>query len=198
MKIIVGLGNIGEKYEKTRHNVGFMTVNALAEKLKADWILKPKFQASLAEATINSEKVLLVKPTTYMNHSGNAIASISQFYKVSPEDVITIYDDIDLPIGAFRIRKSGSAGTHNGMKSIVAAIGENCPRIRIGIKNDEHAEKNLSDVVLSSFGTKERPLIEHTISNAITAIDIIFEQGIEKAMSYPYLAFVIKDEFKAK
>lgn len=198
MKIIVGLGNIGKKYEKTRHNVGFMTLDELAKKINANFIEKPKFQAFLAETELNGEKIILAKPTTYMNLSGNSVASLKQFYKANSEDIIIIYDDIDLPIGVIRIRKNGSAGTHNGMKSIIAAIGENVPRIRIGIRHDEHEGKDLSNIVLSSFSAKERPIIKHSIGNAIKAVEIILESDIEKAISYPYLAFVIKHEFKAK
>ncbi|HMR01268.1 MAG TPA: aminoacyl-tRNA hydrolase, partial [Candidatus Gracilibacteria bacterium] len=124
MLIIVGLGNPGDQYQKTRHNVGFMALDMLAQKLNAD-DFKPekKFNADISSADFHGKKLILVKPTTFMNLSGEAVQSISQFYKVEAEDIVIVYDDLDLPLGQIRIRKSGSSGTHNGMKSIVQYIG---------------------------------------------------------------------------
>jgi len=186
MKIVVGLGNIGKQYEKTRHNVGFMTADTLADKLKTDFKNKPRFQAMIAETEIKTqndsiEKLIIVKPTTYMNRSGDALALISKFYKASPEDILIIYDDIDLPLGKIRIRKSGSAGTHNGMKSIISALNKSVPRLRIGIQN-AITQKATTDFVLSKFSKKELPIITNSINRAAEAVIEIITCGIENAM----------------
>ena len=135
MKIIAGLGNPGAEYAKTRHNVGFMFVDALADALglsASDW--KDKFDAKVADARIGTEKVVLVKPQTYMNESGRAISPLMNWYKLEPEDLIVAHDDMDIPAGTIRIRKKGSAGGHNGIKSVLAHVGdEHFARVRIGI-----------------------------------------------------------------
>lgn len=133
MKIIVGLGNPGNEYAKTRHNVGFMLVDALAEHLNIN-LWKDKFNAQIAEGRIGTEKILLVKPQTYMNNSGEAVGPLMRWYKVTPEDIIVAHDDMDIPAGTIRIRKKGSSGGHNGIKSLIAHLGsENFPRVRLGV-----------------------------------------------------------------
>ena len=136
MKIIAGLGNPGREYENTKHNVGFLTIDILAEKYGIK-VNKIKFKGLVGEGMIGGQKVLLVKPQTYMNLSGQCIREVMAFYKLDPEDLTVIYDDIDLPMGNLRIRKKGSAGTHNGMRSIIYDLQEDgFPRIRIGIGGD--------------------------------------------------------------
>ena len=133
MKMIVGLGNPGAEYAQTRHNVGFMLVDKLASDLKVD-VTKKKFNALMAECQIKGEKIILVKPQTYMNLSGDAVGPLARWYKINPSDIMVIYDDMDLPLGKLRIRPFGGTGGHNGMKSLIAALGtEKFPRMRIGI-----------------------------------------------------------------
>ena len=151
MKIIVGLGNPEKKYENTYHNLGFACVDKTAEYLSVDFS-KQKCRALIAETKIGGEKVLLVKPLTYMNLSGESVREILHFYKASPSDIIVIYDDFDLPKGSIRIRKSGSAGTHNGMRNIVKELGtENFARIRVGFKPEGEIKIPLIDLVLSKI-----------------------------------------------
>ena len=148
MYIIAGLGNPGKKYENTRHNIGFITLDYLAERHDIQ-INKIKHKALVGEGRISGQKVLLVKPQTYMNLSGESLREVMDYYKVDIEDLIVIYDDIDLPAGTVRIRKKGSAGTHNGMRSIVQHLGQDFPRIRMGIGNERKGD--LADFVLGGF-----------------------------------------------
>jgi len=172
MKIIVGLGNPGKEYSKNRHNTGFMVLDALYEKLNAnDWKEESKFKSEIAEATVNGEKVLLVKPLTFMNLSGETVTKILSFYKANLEDLTVIYDDLDLPTGTIRVRDKGSAGTHNGMKSIVQLLGsEEFKRIRIGIESRgtlAPEQQDTSSYVLSDFTKDEKALIDKAISEVI-------------------------------
>jgi len=168
MKIIVGLGNTGEKYSKTRHNVGFMVVDRFFEKLRGEkWEQSSRFKALTAEIAHNGEKVLLVKPLTMMNLSGQSISKVLQFYKESTENLTVIYDDLDLPLGTFRIREKGSAGTHNGMKSIIQEIGtEEFRRIRLGTEArgiTSPEQQDTSSYVLSDFTKEEISTIQKAI-----------------------------------
>ena len=186
MKIIIGLGNIGDNYKNTRHNVGFMAVEALSSKMNVDFKQKGKFESEIAEGQINGEKVILVKPTTYMNLSGNAVQKVAHFYNVKPEDIIIIYDDIDLPIGTIRLRESGSAGTHNGVKSVLASLNTvSVPRIRIGVESRGTLNptiKDISDFVLSGFSKEEKPIIAKAIDQALEALSEYLSNGMESAM----------------
>ena len=171
MYIIAGLGNPGKEYTNTRHNAGYMAVEHLAEKFNIK-LNKLKFNSVYGDMTLNGEKVMLVKPVTYMNRSGIAISEIMNFYKIPSENLVVIYDDIDLPLGSLRIRPGGSPGTHNGMKSITSSIGNNFPRIRIGIGRDE--DMDLADYVLERFSSSERDLINPIIEKAaLAALEII-------------------------
>ena len=156
MKVIIGLGNPGEKYRKTRHNIGFLYLDFLAFKHKfSDFEDKPKLKAQIAEGTINGEKYLLVKPTTFMNLSGECAVGIKNFYKLEWTDFLICYDDIDLMFGILRFRESGSAGTHNGMRSIIELSGlEAIPRLRFGV-NVENRFPDLAAFVLSPFQKEE-------------------------------------------
>ena len=172
MKIIVGLGNIGEKYSKTRHNAGFMVADLLFEKLDCDkWKESTKLKAFTAETTLDGERIFLAKPTTLMNLSGEAVSKILNFYKESPENLTIVYDDLDLPLGSIRMRNKGSAGTHNGMKSVIQHLGtEEFKRIRLGIESRGDLapeQQDTSSYVLSGFTKEEEPLIKKAIEEAI-------------------------------
>lgn len=180
MYIIAGLGNPGKEYTNTRHNAGYMAVEYLSEKLNVK-LNKLKFNSVYGDTFINGEKVMLVKPVTYMNRSGIAIAEIMKFYKIEVENLIVIYDDIDIPLGTLRIRPNGSPGTHNGMKSIINNIGSGeFPRIRIGIGRNE--DMDLADYVLQKFSSSERDLIYPIVEKAALAAIEIIENNIDSAM----------------
>ena len=181
MYIIAGLGNPGRKYENTRHNMGFIAVDLLAEKygIKVD---KLKFKALVGEGRIAGRKVLLVKPQTYMNLSGESIREVMSFYKEGIENLIVIYDDIDIPTGTIRVRKKGSAGTHNGMRNIVYLLqDDNFPRIRVGIGSDKKVD--LINYVTGGVTKGEKELLEGALVKAADAAAAIVEKGIEKAMN---------------
>lgn len=156
MKIIVGLGNPGKEYEKNRHNFGFMALDEMCRKFDfPDFVNRKKFQARIAKKKFHGEKFILAQPQTFMNLSGRAVSLLRDFYKISLQDIWLIYDDVDLPLGTIRIRKKGSAGTHNGMKSVVESLGtENFPRIRLGIQ-PHHPLQDISAFVLANFSGEE-------------------------------------------
>ena len=180
MYIIAGLGNPGKEYAGTRHNVGYDTVEFLAEKHNVK-LNKLKFNSVYGETNINGEKVMLVKPVTYMNRSGIAIDEILRFYKIPEGNLIVIYDDIDIPAGALRIRPNGSPGTHNGMKSITEHVGNgNFPRVRIGI--GRNPDMDLADYVLQRFSLVDRDKINPIIEKAAEAAAEIIKNGVDSAM----------------
>lgn len=180
MYVIVGLGNPGKKYENTRHNIGFITVDFLAEKNNIS-INKIKHKALVGEGQIAGKKVLLVKPQTYMNLSGNSVREIMDYYKADLDKLIVIYDDVDIPMGSLRIRKKGSAGTHNGMRSIIYDLKEDgFPRVRIGIGADKKIP--LAGYVLGGFGKEEVKVMEEAVTRAACSIECILEKGIDIAM----------------
>ena len=181
--LVVGLGNPGSQYEATRHNVGFRAVDALAKEagVKID---RAKFQALTAQVTVGGVRVLLMKPQTYMNLSGVAVKQAADFYKVPPERVLVLFDDIDLDVGRLRIRRNGSAGGHNGIKSIISSLGsQEFPRIKIGVGAKPHPDYDLADWVLSRFTLVEQKLLDPAIEHAAEAVPVIFTQGIERASS---------------
>lgn len=180
MVIICGLGNPGREYEQTRHNMGFLTLDLLSEHLGIP-IKKIKHKALLGEGFLDGEKVILVKPQTYMNLSGESIRPLMEYYKAEPEDLLVIYDDIDLPVGEIRIRRSGSAGTHNGMRSVIFQLGrDDFPRIRIGIGNSGCIP--LEKYVLMNYTQQEKPLLAQAVSRAARAGEVFIRQGIDEAM----------------
>ncbi|NLL63097.1 MAG: aminoacyl-tRNA hydrolase [Ruminococcaceae bacterium] len=183
MFIIAGLGNPGPDYEKTRHNIGFITANALAEDCgtKVDYL---KFGALTVQVVIGGEKCLIMKPQTYMNNSGEAVGRAARFYKVPPENVIIISDDVSLKPGLLRIRRQGSAGGHNGLKSIIAHLGsENFPRIKIGVGDRDNPEIDLADHVLGKFLKEDISLMNEAIKSAVEATKLIIEGQIDEAMN---------------
>ncbi|MDD2217319.1 MAG: aminoacyl-tRNA hydrolase [Eubacteriales bacterium] len=181
MYIIVGLGNPGRQYEKTRHNMGFIAVDKIAEELGIR-VDKIKFKALVGEGNFCGQKVILVKPQTYMNLSGRAVKEITDFYKLDLENLIVIYDDIDINLGKIRIRKRGSAGTHNGMRDIIYHLyDDGFPRIRIGIGNSEG--RNLKSFVIGKITKEDVPLLEDAINRASRAALAIIENGIDAAMN---------------
>jgi peptidyl-tRNA hydrolase, PTH1 family len=180
MKIIIGLGNIGKQYEKTRHNAGFITIDEIANTFsdvesKIKWKENSDFKSLIFQFIYKNQTILLVKPTTLMNQSGQAVRKIMDFYKELPKNILIIFDDIDLPIGEIRYREKGSAGTHNGMKSIISCLNtENFPRIKIGIESrGDLSPKNqeLSSFVLSTFNEKEWEIIQTSIEKAKNIIE---------------------------
>lgn len=180
MHIIVGLGNPGKKYEKTRHNVGFRVIDELSKR-NSICVKKEKFNALIGEGLINREKVVLVKPLTFMNLSGDAVYTIFNFYKVDPEDIIIVYDDIDIPLGNIRIRKQGGPGTHNGMKSVCNSLKtKDFPRIRVGVGNDG---SDLVNYVIGKVPKEEQRILRDSISKAAISIENILEYGIDIAMN---------------
>ncbi len=181
MYIIVGLGNPGKQYDHTRHNIGFITVDYLAGQHHIK-INKIKHKAIVGEGLIKGEKVLLVKPQTFMNLSGQSVREIINYYKIEPDKLIVIYDDVDLETGKIRIRKKGSAGTHNGMRSIIYDIQSDLfPRIRIGVGRDDRIE--LSSYVLSKFKKEEIDSIEKAVIDSAKAVEALIEHGIDNAMN---------------
>ena len=180
--VIVGLGNPGSEYEKTRHNMGFKAIDVLAADAGID-IRRAKFHALIGQGRIAGYKVILVKPQTYMNRSGIAVREAAMYYNVPSCNVIVIYDDIDLPLSAIRIRKSGGAGTHNGMKSVVEQLGvTDFPRIRIGVGGASSGE-DLVDRVIGKVPKDEQEALDKAAEAAARAAEDIIRTGIEKAMS---------------
>lgn len=183
MYIIAGLGNPGKKYENTRHNMGFLAVDLLAEKYGIK-VNKIKFKALVGEGRIAGQKVLLVKPQTYMNLSGESIRQVLEYYKVEPEELIVIYDDIDIPTGAVRIRSKGSAGTHNGMRNIVYQIQSDAfPRVRVGIGAEKGTKVDLVNYVTGGVSKSEKTLLEESLTKAAEGAACIVEKGIDRAMN---------------
>lgn len=180
MYLVVGLGNPGKKYEKTRHNMGFMVIDRLAE-MTGTAVDRLKFRALTGECLIGGERVMLMKPQTFMNLSGDAVREAAGFFKLAPSHIIVIYDDIDIPLGNLRLRKSGSAGTHNGMRSIVSLLGtDQFPRVRVGIGG---ASGDLVNHVIGKISPGEIEILDETVKNAADAVECFVKDGIDIAMN---------------
>lgn len=181
MKLIVGLGNPGKEYERTRHNVGFMVVDALADAFHVS-INTQKFKGEYVKFKYKNEDIILLKPLTYMNNSGESVIQVMNFFKIDVDDLIVIYDDMDMPTGKLRLRQSGSAGGHNGMKSIIQHVGtQNFKRIRVGI--DKHVLIPVVDYVLGRFSKEQQPLINEGIENAKKAVQTMIDKDFVAAMN---------------
>lgn len=182
MYVVVGLGNPGKQYDKTRHNVGFDVIDILAKEYNIS-VTKIKHKALIGEGRIGSEKVLLVKPQTYMNLSGETLIDIYKYYKVDLNNIIVVYDDIDLDVGKIRIRKKGSGGTHNGMRSIAKCLGStDFPRVRVGVSKPMPGQ-DLADFVLSRFRKEEAMDLESGLEKAYRALDCIIRENIDISMN---------------
>ncbi len=181
--LIVGLGNPGRQYETTRHNAGWLCMELLADRLGVK-INKIKFKSTVCEADISGHRCLLMKPQTFMNLSGEAVGEACRFYKIPPEKVIVIFDDISLPCGGLRIRRKGSAGGHNGIKSIIQHLGsDNFPRIKLGVGAKPHEDYDLADYVLSAFSKDEIPQMKQAMEKACDALEYLADGKIDEAMS---------------
>ena len=181
--LIVGLGNPGQKYEQTRHNMGFLTVDLLAEKLNVK-LNKVKFKSAYNIVRFGGQKCLVMKPQTYMNLSGEAVREAVQFYKIPADHVLVIYDDVSLPVGKLRVRPTGSAGGHNGIKNIIAHLGtQEFPRIKIGTGAPSGGGAEMIDWVIGVPSQAERKILVESFENAVKAAEDIIENGCQKAMN---------------
>ena len=196
MKIICGLGNPGKQYETTHHNMGFLAIDEIAGRLGVS-VNKLKFKALLGETMLFGEKIILVKPQTFMNNSGEALRELTNFYKSEPGDLFVIYDDIDLASGALRVRASGSSGSHNGMKSVIYQLQyDDFPRCRIGIGGSGNMP--LVSHVLSQISEEEAPLLEAAVRKASDAALIWVQYGIKAAMDYANVSDEAKEKAEKK
>ena len=182
MRIIIGLGNPGKDYEKTRHNAGFRVIDLLCEKYEIQ-TTRMKFHSMIGEGRIAGEKVLLVKPTTYMNNSGQAVREIVSYYQLEPKDIVVFSDDIDIPFGTLRIKRKGSAGGHNGLKSVIYHLqSDEFPRIKLGVGKKREGE-DLADFVLGRFSQNEQEVMDTLIEMATESLEVLIKDGEDKAMS---------------
>lgn len=187
MKLIIGLGNPGPQYARTRHNVGFMIADRLAETLGVTWKTESKLKSEVAAAELAGEKVILVKPQTFMNLSGEAAQRIMQFYKLAPSDVWVIYDDVDVPFGRLRLRTGGSSSGHQGVKSIIQHIGPNFVRARVGISLNDRSKESSEEYVLKPFNAEEREQLPRAIETAASTITDQFAQEAPEETTFDLL-----------
>jgi len=181
-RLIVGLGNPGREYEDTRHNIGFMVVDALASQLNTAWAHEKRWDCALAKFA----QGWLLKPFTYMNASGEAVSSVCRFFKIEPREVLAIYDDVDLPLGTLRFRMSGGAAGHNGVRSLVSHLGgEDFPRLKLGIAPElgRPSGERMVNHVLGRFSESEKPALQQALSRAIEAVRASLADGLESAMN---------------
>ncbi|WP_294512386.1 aminoacyl-tRNA hydrolase [uncultured Intestinimonas sp.] len=181
--LLVCLGNPGDQYENTRHNVGFMVADELAERHNVP-VQRLKFRALTNTITVGDQKVLLMKPVTYMNLSGEAVHEAAAFYKIPPEHVLVISDEVSLAPGKIRVRRSGSAGGHNGLKNIIAHLGtDQFPRIRLGVGQKPHPDYDMADWVLGKFQGEDKKAVEEAVKKAADAAECLIREGVDKAMN---------------
>lgn len=187
-RLIVGLGNPGPKYDRTRHNIGFEIIDALAKSFPGVSLIENKrFQGEVGEFRSSGDRTVLIKPTTFMNNSGQAVRAVLDWYKLEATSVLVVYDDMDLPTGKLRMRLSGGAGGHNGMKSIISHLGtREFPRLRVGIGGTEKGEERDRAVVshvLGRFTPEDRKIVDAVIPMAVDAIDLSLRKGVERSMN---------------
>ena len=181
--LLVCLGNPGREYAETRHNVGFLAADLLAEK-KNEKIDRLKFKALTGTVELGGEKVLVMKPQTYMNLSGEAVGEAVRFYKIPPERVLVISDDVSLPLGKMRIRANGSAGGHNGLKNIIQHLGTDAfPRIKVGVGAPAHPEHEMVDWVIGKFSKEERKALDEMLKKTVDAAECVIHDGVQKAQN---------------
>ena len=181
--LVVGLGNPGDQYENTRHNAGFRVVDELAD--RGDFpVQRLKFHALTNTAVIGGQGVLVMKPVTYMNLSGEAVGEAARFYKLPPDHVLVISDDVDLPLGKLRIRKGGSAGGHNGLKSIIQHLGtDQFPRLKVGVGGKPHPDYDMANWVLGKLQGEDKKAMDEAARRAAQAVECLLSQGMDKAMN---------------
>lgn len=181
--LIVGLGNPGARYENTRHNVGFWAIDELSRRSDTA-VRKIRFHALTADAVVGSQGVLLMKPTTFMNLSGQAVGEAARFFKIPPDHILILSDDVDLPLGKLRIRKSGSAGGHNGLKNIIQHLGtDQFPRLKLGVGGKPHPDYNMADWVLGQLQGEDKKVMEQAVKRAADAVECLLAEGIDRAMN---------------
>lgn len=189
MYLIVGLGNPGEKYQKTRHNLGFEVVDVLAHQLMVDsvWLMDKKFKSQILkinEPSTNNYSLFLVKPETYMNNSGLAVRLLADYYKIPPENIVIIHDDLDILLGKIKVRKGGSGAGHRGVESVIKSLGtDNFIRVRVGIGPTEEHMMDAEEFVVSAFTSKEKPVVKRAIKHAVQALKTLLKNGLEKAQN---------------
>lgn len=185
MKLIIGLGNIGREYHQTRHNLGFMVLDNFADANQLSWLKKDKFKSLVAEGVLNGQKIILAKPVTLYNLSGEAAQAIAHFYNIALSDVLVVHDELALPFGAIRSRRGGSDAGNNGLKSIISTIGADFARVRIGIANEYLAKSDAADFVLSRFTAPEQGMLPtlkmHAVERIQAFIDGAFDHTTVKA-----------------
>jgi len=181
--VIAGLGNPGPKYRNSRHNVGFVLVDALARKFRCAWKLEARFEAEVATALLGERRILLVKPQTYMNASGRSLGAILRYHKFSPERLLAVYDDLHLTFGRVKLSVEGSAGGHNGVADLLERVGSGFARFRFGIGEKPHREMDLADYVLSRFDKAETDELERRMPDYLDQLQLVIDKGIEPAMN---------------
>lgn len=181
--LVVGLGNPGEGYASTRHNIGFQVASRLAKRARLEFAVKAA-GSRIAEGSLGTARIAIARPQTFMNDSGTAVRKLLDRYRLDPGAMFVVYDDVDLPLGKVRIREKGGPGTHNGMRSIVAAVGEGFPRVRVGVAPVDAATEipDLAEYVLAPFSPEERPVADDAAARAAEALEVAIRDGLRRAM----------------
>jgi PTH1 family peptidyl-tRNA hydrolase len=183
IQLIVGLGNPGAKYEATRHNVGFWFVEQLARSKGASFRNENKFRGEICSLSMDGNSLWLLKPLTYMNHSGQAVRALAQFYKIPVEAILVVHDELDIPPGALRLKQGGGHGGHNGLRDIIAHMGKEFARLRIGIGHPGNS-RDVTNYVLGRAGTADKSDIEHALDDAVHYLPLIVQGEMQKAMNH--------------